>query len=150
MNKYFMDIAFKEAEMAFLDNEVPVGAVIVKNGEIISKSHNLKEKLNSVLKHAELNVIEEASSKCNNWRLDGCDIYITLEPCPMCASAIKQARISRVFCALSNSDVKNGEIIKNIFGNSDSTNNKVEFYNNLDMDRASEILKKFFEIQRKK
>lgn len=148
MKKEFMDCAFDEAVKAFYDDEVPIGAVIVKDNEIIAKSHNSKEFNNCILNHAELNVIEIASKKLNNWRLDGCDIYITLEPCPMCASAIKQARISNVYSALANSDVKNMEIINLIFNYSDSLNNSVNFYNNLDPLKSKELLKKFFENKR--
>ena len=150
MKKEFMDCAFEESIKAFNNGEVPIGAVIVKNDEIIAKSHNSKEKNCCVLRHAELNVIETASKKLNNWRLDGCDIYITLEPCPMCASAIKQARISNVYCALSNSDQKNNEIVNLIFNQSDSLNNIVNFYNDLDADNSKKLLRNFFEIQRKK
>ena len=150
MKKEFMDCAFDEGIKAFNNGEVPIGAVIVKNNKILAKSHNSKELKNCVLKHAELNAIEIASKKNNNWRLEGCDIYITLEPCPMCASAIKQARISNVFCALSNSDSKNTEIINLIFKQSDSLNSKVNFYNDLDPVRSKDLLRKFFEIQRNK
>jgi len=150
MKNEFMYLAFEEAERAFNEGEVPIGAVIVKNGEIIAKSHNSKEFNNSVLKHAELNAIEIASEMIGNWRLDECDIYITLEPCPMCASAIKQARINNVFCALSNSDKNNTEIIKLIFDQTDALNNKVNFYNDLFPVKSKELLRKFFEIQRKK
>ena len=150
MRKEFMDCAFDEAMKAFQNDEVPIGAVIVKNNEIIAKSHNSKEVNNCVLNHAELDVIEIASKKLNNWRLDGCDIYITLEPCPMCASAIKQARINNVYCALSNSDRKNGEIINLIFNQSDSLNKIVNFCNDLDPLKSKELLKKFFENKRNK
>ena len=95
-NMNFFDIAYEEALIAYNNGEVPVGCVIVKNGEIIVKAHNRKDELKSVLGHAELLAIEEASSKLDNWRLLDCDIYITLDPCIMCASAIKQARISNI------------------------------------------------------
>lgn len=91
------EILVEESKKANLEGEVPVSAVIVKNNEILSVSHNLKEKKNSVLAHAEILAIEEASKKINNWRLDGCDIYISLEPCSMCASAIHQARIDHIY-----------------------------------------------------
>lgn len=95
MNINFMKIAIEEAKKSGTD--VPVGAVIVKNGEIIAASHNEKEqKQNSVL-HAEMVAIKSASKKLGNWRLEGCEIYVTLEPCPMCAWAIIQARISKVY-----------------------------------------------------
>ena len=112
MNEYFMNLAVEEAKKAFKNNEVPVGAVIVKDNKVISKAYNKKEKDKLVTSHAELLAIMKASKKLNNWRLDGCDIYITLEPCPMCASAIKQARISNIYCELNNLDSENIKIIK--------------------------------------
>ena len=150
MNEKFMDIAFEEANLAYIENEVPIGAVIVKNDVIIARGHNTKEKDKCVLKHAELFVIENASKILDNWRLDGCDIYITLEPCPMCASAIKQARISNVYCALSNSDVDNINIVNLIFDKNDSINKKVNFYNNLRKNDSEKLLNNFFKKQRNK
>jgi len=149
MNKKYMDLAIKQAEVAMMDNEIPIGCVIVKNNEIIAIAHNEKEKSNMVTRHAEIIAIEEASKKIGNWRLLNCDIYITLEPCPMCASAIKQARISNVYCGLSNSDSKNLTIITQIF-EKDNTNPNVNFYNNLAVDKVRQVMQSFFEKQRKK
>ena len=92
----FMKIALEEAKKAFEKGEIPVGAVIVKDGIIISKAHNLKETKNNAIKHAEILAIEKACAKLNNWRLIDCDIYVTLFPCPMCASAINQSRIKTI------------------------------------------------------
>lgn len=92
----FMKEALEEAKKALLLNEVPVGAVIVKKGKIISRAHNLRETLNSPLAHAEVLAIKEASERLNSWRLNGCILYVTLEPCIMCAGAIAQARISEI------------------------------------------------------
>ena len=77
--------------------DVPVGAVIVKNNEIIASGFNEKEKLNDVVAHAEIVAIKKASEKLGNWRLDGCELYVTLEPCPMCAWAILQSRFKSVY-----------------------------------------------------
>ena len=107
MNEKYLEIAFNEAEKAYKLNEVPIGAVIVKNNKIISKAHNLKESNMCCIFHAEIIAIKEASKKLNNWRLNDCDIYVTLDPCPMCASAIKQSRIKNVYSANSNSDLDN-------------------------------------------
>lgn len=97
-NEYYMNLAYLEAVEASKMNEVPVGAVIVSpTGEVLSKAHNLKETLKDVTAHAEILAIKEASEKLNNWRLNGCKIYVTLEPCLMCTSAIFQARISEVY-----------------------------------------------------
>lgn len=78
-------------------NDVPIGAIIVKNDEILAAFHNEKEKRNDTTAHAEILAIQEASKKLNNWRLTDCDIYVTLEPCPMCTWAILQARIKSVY-----------------------------------------------------
>ena len=147
MNQKYLDLAFEYAEVAFKNNEVPVGAVIVKNDEVISYGYNLKESNNSVLKHAELIAIEEASKKINNWRLENCDIYVTLDPCPMCASAIKQARIKNVYSALNNSDSKNTDLLDLIFLK-DNSNPQVNFVSNLAVEKSKRILNSFFKKQR--
>ena len=149
MNQKFLDLAFKYAKKAYELGEIPIGAVIVKDNRIISYGYNTKEKNNNVLKHAELIAIEKASKKLNNWRLDGCDIYITLDPCPMCASAIHQARINNVYSALSNSDSKNLEIINNIF-KKDRTNPKTNFISNVSRETSIKILNSFFATKRDK
>lgn len=149
MNKLFMNEAFKEAQKAFELKEIPIGAVIVKDNKIIARAHNVKEINNFVGDHAELIAIKKASLFLKNWRLDDCDIYITLEPCPMCASAIKQSRISNVYCALKNSDFNNEIIINQIF-KADKNNKKVNFINNLDVEKGTEILQKFFKMKRNK
>ena len=77
--------------------EIPVAAIIVKDGEVISQAYNLKETLNDVTAHAEILAIREAEKKLSNWRLDGCELYVNLEPCPMCATAIINSRISAVY-----------------------------------------------------
>lgn len=87
----------KLLDKAIKNNEVPVAALIVYNNKIIAKSYNKVEKNNSVLNHAEINVIKKANKKLNNWRLDNCELYITLEPCEMCKSIIKKSRIKNVF-----------------------------------------------------
>ena len=92
----YMKIALKEAQKAYNKGEIPIGAVIVKDDNIIAKAYNLKESRQQSTKHAEIIAIEKASKKLNNWRLLDCTLYVTMFPCPMCASAINQARISRL------------------------------------------------------
>ena len=145
----YMELAYNAALTAFNENEVPVGAIIVKNDEIIAVGHNLKEKSNCCVYHAEILAIIEASELLKNWRLDNCDMYVTLEPCPMCASAIKQARIKNLYCGLANSDKNNEKIIKNIF-EADKVNPKVNFYTNLYIEKVSDLMQKFFSDKRKK
>lgn len=117
MNEKYMKIAIEEAKKALDCGEVPIGCVIVKDDQIISQSHNLKESLKCVTKHAELIAIEDASKVLNNWRLINCDLYVTLEPCPMCASAIMQSRISNVYCGLTSSDSISHDTVLSIFSN---------------------------------
>lgn len=93
----FMKEALKEAKKAYKKLEVPVGVVVVKNGKIISRAYNQKEEKNSPIKHAEIIAIEKACKKLNNWRLNECEMYVTLEPCAMCAGAIINSRINKIY-----------------------------------------------------
>lgn len=93
---FFMREALKQAQKAYDINEVPIGAVIVKDKKIIAKGYNQKEKNNDVTKHAEILAIQKASKRLNNWRLNDCTLYVTLKPCNMCTGAIVQSRLSRV------------------------------------------------------
>jgi len=96
MNSKFMKEAIKEAKQAYLEGEVPVGAVIVKDGKIIARGRNTREKDKNALGHAEINAINEACKALSSWRLDETELYVTMEPCPMCAGAIINARIPTV------------------------------------------------------
>ena len=147
MNKKFFDIAFEEAQEAYKLDEVPIGAVNVKNGNVIAKAHNLKETMKNVTGHAEMLAIVEASKFLDNWRLENCDLYVTLDPCPMCASAIKQARIANVYSALENLNSENSFIINKIFSESD-INSSLKFFSNLMTERAKLLLKDFFKNRR--
>lgn len=139
---YFMSIALKEAKKAYDKNEIPVGAVIVKNGIIIAKAHNLKESKTCVTKHAEIIALERASKKLKNWRLIGCTIYVTMFPCPMCASAINQSRISKlVYGTIPNYAEK--EIVYHIL-NDKNYGASVEIVENILKDNCVKLLKKFF------
>ena len=97
MEEKFMNEALKEARKAYEKLEIPVGAVIVKNGKIISRAHNLKETKQTATAHAEILAIQKANKKLNNWRLIDCDMYVTLEPCSMCMGAIDSSRIKNIY-----------------------------------------------------
>ena len=97
MEEKFMNEALKEARKAYEKLEIPVGAVVVKNGKIISKAHNLKETKQTATAHAEILAIQKANKKLNNWRLIDCDMYVTLEPCSMCMGAIVSSRIKNIY-----------------------------------------------------
>ena len=145
----FMNVALQEAQMAMIADEVPIGAVIVHQGKIIAKAHNLKEGNQDVLAHAELLAIRQAESKFKNWRLPDCTIYVTLEPCPMCASAIQQARINRIVYGTSNADTQNEKIISQIFSLS-AINPTVQITKNVMEEECRELLNTFFRKKRKK
>lgn len=139
---YFMKMALREAQKAYDKNEVPIGAIIVKDNKIIGKGYNLKETKNNPLKHAELIAIEKATKKINNWRLIDCTIYITMFPCPMCASAINQSRISKIVYGCIpeyvDKDLINKIVNDNKYGNS------IKFVDNLLENECSKLIKKFF------
>ena len=97
LKEKFMQEAIKEAQKAYRKLEVPVGAVIVKDGEIIARAHNFKETKFDTTKHAEILAIQKASKKLKSWRLIDCEMYITLEPCTMCAGAIINSRIKKLY-----------------------------------------------------
>lgn len=147
MNLKYMELAYEEAIKAFHCDEVPIGAVIVKNDTLISKSHNKKNSANSSLAHAEVECIKDANILLDNWRLDDCDIYITLEPCPMCASLIHQSRIQNVYYATSKNDKNNYETISRIFN--DNTANKCTNFYYVDCGKKySQLLNDFFKKKR--
>lgn len=143
MNSKFMEVALKEAKKAYKLNEVPVGAVIVKDNVIISKAYNLREKNNSSLSHAEILCIKKACKKLGTWRLEGCDMYVTLEPCAMCAGALTQSRINKVYIGAK--DEKTGAVgsVLNLF-NDYTFNHKVEVETGIMEKECQEILKQFF------
>ena len=114
MNEFYMKIALKQAKKALKYKEVPVGATIVKEGKIISKAFNKREKLKNTTKHAEIIAISKACKKLKNWRLDGCEIYVTMEPCMMCSGAIEQARIKKIVYGIKNENYGYTNNLKNI------------------------------------
>lgn len=142
----YMKEAIKEAIKAGKKGEIPVGAVIVYNGKIIARGRNKREKTQNALLHAEIVAINKACKKLHSWRLENADIYITLEPCPMCAGAISNARIKRVFYSASdNSDSR--EIIDKIFS-STRLNHKVELIQGEYQTESSKLLSDFFKSKR--
>lgn len=147
MEERYMLMAIEEAKKALELGEVPVGAVIVKDGKVIAKAYNKKESEQKVTSHAEIIAIEEASFKLKNWRLNNCVMYVTLEPCPMCASAIKQARISTLYYGLSNKDINNKIIINSIF-DKDNINPRVNVNCGYFENEIDKMLKKFFKGRR--
>lgn len=143
----FMKIAIDEAIKAREKGEIPVGVVIVRDGEILAKAHNLKETLKLPTAHAEILAIEEACKKIDNWRLTGCEMYVTLEPCAMCAAAISQSRISKIYIGTFNKDMGACGSILNLL-DYNMLNSFVDVKWCYD-EKCSEVLTDFFASRRK-
>lgn len=143
-----MQAAYKEAQKAFAEDEVPVGCVIVKDGKIIARAHNKKEKKNSAIFHAEIECIKKANKKVNDWYLKDCEMYVTLEPCMMCAGAIINSRIKKLYFACK--DTKGGAITSNInILEIKNINHYPEINYGIMEKECSELLKEFFRNKRK-
>ncbi len=142
MDKKFMHEALELAKQAAAMGEVPVGAVIVKDGQIIARGKNEREKKQNALSHAEIEAINAACNALGSWRLDDCEMYVTLEPCPMCAGAIINSRIKTLIFAAF--DQKAGSIDSVVNLCDYPYNHKVEVYGGICEDEALEILKGFF------
>ena len=149
MQEKFMKQALKEAQKAYDKLEIPVGAVIVKDGKIIARANNIKELKNDTTKHAEIIAIQKASKKLGAWRLNDCEMYVTLEPCPMCAGAIIQARIKKLY--IGTMDEKTGACgsVLNLLEDY-KFNHQVEVETGLLNNECEKILKDFFKDLRKK
>ena len=148
MQKKFLSEALKLAHEAALNDEVPVGAVIVHNGVVIASGRNTREKNQNPLGHAEMSAIENASKVLGTWRLIDCDLYVTLEPCPMCLSACQQARIRKVIYGAK--DEKGGAICLGYHLHSDEKlNHRFEVIYEPE-ETCSKVLKDFFIKKRSK
>lgn len=147
-DEYFMKEALKEAEKAYKKLEVPVGAVIVKDDKIIARAHNKKEEKNSPIMHAEIIAIEKACKRINNWRLTGCKMYVTLEPCPMCAGALVNSRIDKIYIGAK--DPKTGACGSKLnLLQECEFDTSVEIENGILQEECQEILKALFKEIRK-
>ena len=148
MEEKFMREALKEAKKAYDKLEVPVGCVIVKDGKIISRGHNVKETKKDTTKHAEMIAIQKASKKLDSWRLLDCEMYVTLEPCSMCAGAIINSRIKKIY--IGTKDEKTGAVgsVLNLLEDY-KFNHKVEIESGIMQKECEKILKDFFKELRK-
>lgn len=147
--EYYMREALVQAQKAYKKGEVPVGAVIVQNGIIIAKAYNQKEYKNDTTNHAEILAIKKASKKLKSWRLSDCEMYVTLEPCSMCAGALIQSRVSKVYIGAM--DEKTGACgsVLNLLSDY-KFNHTVQIENNILKTECELILKKFFKELREK
>ncbi len=143
----YMQIAYEEALLAFKEGEIPVGAIVVKDGRIIGKGHNHRERNLDISSHAEIEAIKEAAKTIGDWRLSGTTMYVTLEPCLMCAGAILQSRISKLI--FSSKDKKDGAIVSNYYVFEEpSIHERPLVYYGLFSDKADKLLKDFFAKKR--
>ena len=146
-HELYMRAALEEAHVALEQDEVPVGAVVVFDGRIIGRGHNQKERLRDPTAHAEMLAITAASAAMQDWRLIDCTLYVTLEPCPMCAGAIVLSRLKRV--VYGTDDPKFGGCVS-LFSILDDprTNHQVEVVSGVEVEACSRLLTEFFRAQR--
>lgn len=145
----FMKEAIKEAKKAENINEVPIGAVIVHDGEIIARGYNLRETSQQTLSHAEIFAIQEANEKIGSWRLEDCTLYVTLEPCAMCAGAIVQSRMKRVVYGAPDQKAGSAGTILNLLDES-RFNHQVELTSGVLKDECANLLTYFFKSLRER
>ena len=142
-HEWFMYQALKEAEKALGKDETPVGAVVVRDGRIIARGHNEKELKNDSTLHAEMTAIRKSSRKLDSWRLNDCDMYVTLEPCAMCAGTMIQARLRHLYIGTVDPKAGAAGSVLNIL-QVDKFNHQVEITYGILEEQCSEILKGFF------
>jgi tRNA(adenine34) deaminase len=148
MHEAFMRLAIGEARRALAEDEVPVGAVIVHEGRVIAAAHNQREQLRDPTAHAEMIAITQAAAELESWRLEGCTLYVTLEPCPMCAGAIVQARIPRVVYGATDPKAGAVQSLFELLGDK-RLNHQAEVVAGVLAAGCGELLSQFFQRQRK-
>lgn len=147
-DNYYMGLALLEARQAYSLGEIPIGAVLVVGGEVIARAHNMRETWNDATAHAEVIVIREACQRLGRWRLTGATIYVTIEPCPMCAGALVMSRVDRL--VYGSSDYKAGAV-ESIFNvvQHDALNHRLEVTAGVRAQECSALMKDFFRERRK-
>jgi len=148
-DNYYMGLALEEAQKAYCMGEIPIGAVLVIDGEVVAKAHNLRETCHDATAHAEVIVIQETCRKLSRWRLTGATLYVTIEPCPMCAGALVNSRVDRL--VYGSADYKAGavESLFNVVQN-EALNHRMAVTAGVRGDECSAIMKAFFRERRKK
>ncbi len=142
----FMLEALKQAEISYQKDEVPIGCVVVKNGEIISSAHNTRNQTKNATEHAELSAISEACKKLGDWRLTGCDLYVTLEPCIMCLGACFNARISNVYFGAYDTSGNGCMQLAEAIGK--TLNHELFIFGGVLQQKCSELLSNYFKSKR--
>ncbi|RNF38098.1 tRNA adenosine(34) deaminase TadA [Planococcus salinus] len=148
-DQYYMQLAIEEAQKASQKGEVPIGAVIVREGQVIARAHNLRETTQNAVTHAELLAIQEACTNIGSWRLEHTELYVTLEPCPMCAGAILQARIPRVIYGARDAKAGSVDSLYRLL-NDERFNHQCEVKENVLADDCGQLLTQFFRAIREK
>jgi tRNA(adenine34) deaminase len=148
-DNYYMGLALNEAQKAYEIGEVPIGAILVLDGQVVATGHNMRESWHDATAHAEMIAIREACQKLGRWRLTGLTLYVTIEPCPMCAGALVMSRIDRL--VYGSADAKAGAIesIFNIAQN-DALNHSMMVTSGIRAHECAQIMKDFFKQRRKK
>lgn len=145
--EHFMRLALKQAQVSRKNDEVPIGAVVVKNGEVIARAHNTRNASKNAVEHAELVAIARACAKLDDWRLTGCDLYVTLEPCVMCLGACYNARISNVYFGAYDLSGKGCVPLAEMIGH--TLNHELNICGGVLEKECSEILTEYFKDKRR-
>lgn len=149
-DNYYMDLALKEARQAYELGEIPIGAIIVDEmGAVVSAGHNLRETRQDATAHAEIIAVRQACAKLHAWRLAGLTLYVTVEPCPMCAGALVMARLKRLVYGSADAKAGAAESLFNITDNA-ALNHRLEVTAGIKADECSAIIKQFFAAKRRK
>ena len=146
IHERFMKLALKQAQISYKNDEVPIGAIVVKNGEVIARAHNTRNASKNAVEHAELVAIERACKKLGDWRLVGCDLYVTLEPCVMCLGACYNARISNVYFGAFDLSGKGCVALSEMIGN--TLNHELALHGGVLEKECSELLTNYFKSKR--
>lgn len=146
-DSYYMKEALKEANKAAFIGEIPIGAVIVKDGEIIGRGHNFRQHSNMAIQHAEIIAIEQANLKEHSWRLIDCTIYVTIEPCVMCAGAILNSRMKRLVYGADNKKAGGINSLYHLLSDT-RQNHQVEVTSQVEYVQAGKIMQDFFKNKR--
>ena len=148
MHRHYMNLAYQQAAAAMEQNEVPVGAVIVHDNRVVATGYNQRERLRDPTAHAEMIAITQAATAIESWRLEDCTLYVTLEPCPMCAGAIVQARVPRVVFGAFDPKAGAAGSLYNLL-NDERFNHRAEVIAGVEAERCGAILSEFFRRQRR-
>ena len=143
----YMSVALEEARAAAGEGEVPVGAVLVKDGRVIARAHNRREATGNPMDHAEMIALREGAARLGGWRLDGSTLYVTLEPCPMCAGAMVQARVARLVFGARDLSLGAAGSRYNLVSD-ETANHRLEVTDGILEEECREILRRFFEARR--